>query len=345
MRSLLALSLLLPVFGCVAADADLEPEALEPAVTTKAVTVLRMRSLAPSGSTWATVLRHWGDEVHEQSGGGLSIVWTWNGGGRGEEAIVSDLTSDSLDGGLVTTTALGGLVPDYEIFSLPGLFTSWAQLDAARTAESAYFDQRFADAGVVLLGTADIGAAKIMGTSDRYEDEIWRPENLRGKDLFTTPGDVIGPEVVRTSGLRSTAVSVPEVLGKLGSSVNTIIVAPYAAVQLQWAPRIKYILRGVTPSYQTGALVVSKARFDALTAEEQELLSTSAREVSRELQQTIRNDDARAYALISSRPAVRTHDATAEEKTQWASAFRRARAAVRSQFSPDLLRRVCGDRC
>ena len=344
MRSLLALGLLLPVLGCVAADADPEPEALEPTVTTKAVTVLRMRSLAPVGSRWATVLRHWSDEVQEQSGGSLSIVWTWNGGGRGEEGIVSDLASGAVDGAAMTTTALGGLVRDYEIFSLPGLFASWSELDAARTAERAYFEQRFAAAGVVLLGEADIGAVKIMGTSDRYEDEVWHPENLRGKGLFTVPGDVVGPEVVRTLGLPSTVVPVPEVMGKLGSSVNVVVVAPYAAFQLQWASRIKYILRGVTPSFQTGGLVVSKARFDALSAEEQQLLSTSAREVGRELTLTVRREDAGAYNRISGQVA-RRHEATAAEKAQWAAVFRQARAALRPQFSPELLRRVCGDRC
>jgi TRAP-type C4-dicarboxylate transport system substrate-binding protein len=307
--------------------------------------VLNCRTLAPSGSKWATVLTKAAHELKEKTGGGVEVHWTWNGGGRGEEAMVPDLKNGSLDCAAMTAVGLGQFVKDYLLFNLPGLFSSWGQLDAVRNETRDYFEGRFKKEGVILAGFSDIGAGKIMGTSDKYEDEIWRPENLKGKGLFTAPGDPVGPELFRTISATATTVPIPEVMGKLGSSINTVITAPYAAVQLQWASRIKYILRGITPGFLTGGLVIAAPSFNSLPADHQKVTLEVIKQYADELTKTIRGEDAGAYALIS-RQVVRKHDATPEEKKQWSDTFDKVRMTVGPQnFSAEARAKVCKGRC
>ncbi len=325
-----------------------------------ATNFVKMRTMAPKGSRWATQFVKFAKQVRRKSDCKVDIEWTWNGGGRDEKAMVSDMKSGTLDGAAMTSVGLSDIVKDMLIFNLPGLFSNWAELDTVRNNERVYFEGKFDGAGFVLAGVGDVGAAKIMGTSDRWDDELWRPANLKDKGLSYITGDLIGPKFLEAAGASGTPVTINEIGSKLGKSITVLTTPPYAALQLGWSSKVRYVLKGITPYFSIGGIVFSKSKLDALPGEYKTMILELARKRGEKLTGTIRNEDAGAFKVIAKRceekvkndeskgtsggATTGTHDASDDEKSQWNSLFQQTRAGLKDQFSADLYQRVVTDR-
>ncbi len=326
----------------------------------KAEHFVKMRTMAPKGSRWATQFVKAAKQVRRKSDCKLDIEWTWNGGGRDEKAMVSDMKSGTLDGAAMTSVGLSEIVKDMLIFNLPGLFGSWADLDKVRNSERAYFEGKFDGAGFILAGVGDVGASKIMSTTDKWDDEIWRPANLKDKGLSYISGDVIGPKFLESAGASGTPVTINEIGSKLGKSITVLNTPPYAALQLGWSSKIRYVLKGVTPNFSIGGIVLSKSKLDSLPGEYKTILLDLVRKGGERLTGMIRGEDAGAFKVIAKRceekvkndeskgtsggATTGTHDATDDEKRQWNDLFAATRGALKNEFSADLYQRVVTDR-
>ncbi len=336
-------------------------------------TVLKMRTMAPSGSLWAKEFKEWKKALKEKTNKKLVLRWTWTGGGRDEKAMVNDLKSGTLDGAAMTSVGLSAIVKDMLLFDLPGLFDTWEDVDRVRDAELGYFQKEFEKQDMILAGTGDVGKGRIMGTSDRYNDEIWRPGNLPGKALACLDDDAIGSKLLEVQGASCTPVGVNEIGSKLGTSVTVLSVPAYAALQLGWSKKVRFILKGVIPYFSIGGIVFAKKAVDALSPEFRTALLETAKERGQALTKAVRAADNSAYDQISKKceekvkneadkgteggATAGTHDIgakkdddedtrnkKAELRAQWADLFRKTREALRGEFSADLYRRAVTDR-
>ncbi len=332
-------------------------------------TVLKMRTMAPAGSLWAKQFKEWKETLKDKSGKKLVLKWTWNGGGRDEKAMVNDLKSGTLDGAAMTSVGLSSFVKDMLIFNLPGLFDSWDDLDKVRVNEMGYFQKEFEKQDMILAGTGDVGKGRLMGTSDRWNDEVWRPANLQNKALACVEADVIGPKLLEIQGASCTPVGINEIGSKLGTSITVLNTPSYAALQLGWSKKVRFVLKGLVPYYSIGGIVFSKKAVDGLSDELKTALLDSAKERGQALTKAVRAADNSAYDQIARKceervkkeenkgtdggPTTGTYDIAArkdddddtksrkaEIRGQWADLFKKTREALRGEFSSDMYDRV-----
>lgn len=302
---------------------------------------LRFVTLAPAGSQWATELQRWARNVNEESECKLYVQWFWNGGGGGEDQAARSLRLGQKDGAAMTAVGLSEFVKDILILQLPGVFANWGELDAARNNpdNKSYYDKKFRDAGIVLLGTGDVGAAKIMTTGD---EPVKVPGDLKKQGVSALPGDPIMPMFfAKVGGLTYGTVSVPEIAGKLGTTITVLTTPPYAADQLQWSGKVKSITE-FTTAFGIGGLVIRKAKLEELkgkNAKFEEVLLKTGDEGGRRLTNTIRQLDAAAYdRLRKSKTAVQLSE---DEKNKWRDVFRATRQALRgAPFTPEVFDRI-----
>jgi TRAP-type transport system periplasmic protein len=303
----------------------------------QATTIVKIGTLAPADSLWGHEFKKLKAAIEKETNGELQLDFQWNGQAGDEALMVQKIRTGQLDAAAVTALGLAQTgVQDILLFDLPGLFTSWEKLDAARETLKEDFNRLFAAKGFTVLGWGDVGALKTMTVGF----EVHHPADLRGKGVFFLQGDFIQPRVFATiGGITPRQLSLPEILPALqGGNVNVLVAPPLAAEQLQWTGRITHISTE-TLAFGIGAFIASSARMQALPPRLKEIIERRGREGSDRLNAMVRRMDAQAYARLK---ATRTaYSPTDADRNEWKDVFIKVATQLRgSVFTPALFDRV-----
>ncbi|MGH7271292.1 MAG: TRAP transporter substrate-binding protein DctP [Polyangiaceae bacterium] len=302
----------------------------------RATTTIKIATLAPPGS-WAKVFTKWGKEVSEQTGGDVQFDIQWNGQAGDEALMVQKIRTGQIDGAAVTLLGLAQTgVTDVLLFGLPGLFTSWEKLDAARDAVKDDLERQFEQKGFTIVGWGDVGALKEMSVGF----EIHHPTDLRGKGVFYYQGDPITPLVYAAiGGITPKQLGIMEVLPSLASGAINVLMAPaFAAEQLQWAARIDHISTQ-TLAYAIGALIMSTSRLNSLPPAAREAILAKGKQATQVLNRKVRELDAQAFARMKT--TKKAYEPTAADIAEWAPIFRQVSRQLRGTvFTPALFDKV-----
>ena len=157
-----------------------------------ATEVIKIGTLAPKASPWGQVFTVWEKAVKEKSNGAVELQFFYNGQQGDEGAMVGKMKAGQLDGAAVTAVGLGKIYKPISALQMPGLFTSWAKLDAARDAMKGEFEKGLNDNGFMSVGwgvqprgRADQHGARGQGRRRRAAAELLvqreRAGELRGQ--------------------------------------------------------------------------------------------------------------------------------------------------------------------
>ena len=287
-------------------------------------TVLKVGTLAPGESPWGQVFKVWQRTVKERSAGKVELQFFWNGQQGDENAMVGKIRTGQLDGAAVTAVGLGQIYKQVLVLQMPGLFTDWNKLDAARNQLKPGFDAEFEKQGFKILGWGDVGRAHLM--SKGFQVKV--PSDLKHKNTYYLPGDPMTPVLFSLIGdVTPKQVSVPEILTGLTSGTINVLLAPaLAAEQLQWASRVDN-LNDAVAGVAVGALGFSSTRVKGLPADVQTLLTDTGRVAGEALTQRIRREDDAALSRLQGRMTHYTPNAA--EQAQWVKLFADTRAKLR----------------
>jgi TRAP-type C4-dicarboxylate transport system substrate-binding protein len=302
-----------------------------------AATTLKIGTLAPADSPWGKGFKKWASEISASTNGELNLDFQFNGQAGDEVLMVQKIRSGQLDGAAVTAIGLGQTgVTDVLIFQLPGLFSNWGKLDAARNAMKEELNKQFESKGFSVLGWGDVGAAKTMTVGF----EVHKPADLQGKGVFFFAGDPVQPKIYSSiGGITPKQLTVAEILPNLASgAINVIVAPPLAAEQLQWASRITHVSTQ-TLAFAIGAFILSSAKMNALTAAQRDALMQKSREMSDQATISIRNSDAQAYARMKASKI--TYDPSEADRKEWTDVFVKVSKGLRgSVFTPAVFDKI-----
>lgn len=298
---------------------------------------IKLGTLAPKSSPWGKVFTTWQKAVSEKSGGRLEVEIFYNGQMGDEDAMVAKVKAGQLSGAAVTGVGLGKIYKPILALQMPGLFSSWAKLDAAREALRPEFEKGANDAGFTIMGWGDVGAARTFTSG--YE--MRKPDDLRGKKPYMWRADVIVPAVYQQLNITGVALNIPEVLPNLNTGAVDMVTVPALVVeQLQWASKLDHMSDDVI-SYAIGALVVSSKTLDALPADLKTILTDTGKVAASALTQRIRNEDNAAFGRLKGKMTLVT--LSGGEKDAWKGVFKQVRQRLsQGAFSADLVSRVEG---
>jgi TRAP-type C4-dicarboxylate transport system substrate-binding protein len=303
-----------------------------------AAEVIKIGTLAPASSPWGQVFKVWAEAVSKRSDGKVELQFFWNGQQGDEGSMVGKMKSGQLDGAAVTAVGLSKIYKPILALQIPGLFTSWDKLDAARDALKGEFEKGVNDAGFALVGWGDVGTVHLMSKGF----EVHTPADIQGKKPYQWRDDAVQPILYQViGGVTPIPLSVPEVLPNLNTGAINIVNAPaLAAEQLQWSSKLDTIVSDVS-ALAIGALVLSSKRVDALPADLKQIVLDTGTVAASALTKRIRSEDAAAYSRMAGKMKVVT--LSADEKAKWAGVFKQMRARLaQGTFSPDLISKLEG---
>jgi TRAP-type C4-dicarboxylate transport system substrate-binding protein len=164
---------------------------------------------------------------------------------------------------------------------------------------------------------------------------------MNGVKMWAWEGDAIAEAAFRALGISPIPLSVVDVLTSLQTGlINGAYTSPLAAVALQWNTRVKYMLN-VPLADASGAVVVSKKKFDTLPPDMQEILLRNGRKYLSLLTKKSRDENAAAIQTMK-KNGVQVIEVNASAVLQeFAAIGRKARQSlVGKMFDQEFLNRV-----
>ncbi len=290
---------------------------------------IKLGTLAPKNSAWGKVFDAWEKAVVDEGHGKMHLTWFY-GGIKGDElAMVGKIRSKEIDGAAITATGLAQIWPHISVLQMPGLFPTWAKLDAARDKLGPKMATEFGQQGFVILGKGDVGAAHLMSRGR----EIRTPEDLKKAHPFYISGDPVGQKLLEIVGVPSPkALPVPGILPALAArgegSIDVITTTSIAAEALGWSAHMDHV-NDHTVGFGVGALVMNKETFDGLPEDARAVLKRTGENTGSLLTERIRKIDDKAFERLKSNKTVVTLNDT--EKAAWGALFGKVRGAIKAE--------------
>jgi TRAP-type transport system periplasmic protein len=294
-------------------------------------TTISLATLAPPGSTWMRVFDAWNRELRRRSNNTLQFR-IYAGGVQGDEAeVIRKIRGGRLDAGSVTAVGLSQIYRPALVFQLPGILSTYQQLDAAREALQPDMDRGFHEAGFHMLGWADVGQSRIFSS-----EPIRTPADFARRHPWVWRDDLVLPtlyEVVRSNPV---PLQVPEVLGAIQTGrVDTVITPPVAAVALQWSSRLTQ-MTDLPLAIVIGGTVISQRKWDSLTAEQRTIITETATQFHQLARRNLRRDEQSALRTLTEHGTTLV-PVTDAQRREWTNIGNQVRTRLVGQIADQAL--------
>ncbi len=298
--------------------------------------LIKFATLAPEGSTWMNVMKEYDQAVRKESGGRLGFR-IYPGGVQGEDKdVIRKMRLGQLHSAGLTGVGLGEIAPQVRLLDSPFLFRNYDEVDDIYQKFDSEFENAFRENNFVLLGWAEVGFVYVFSNTP-----VRSLEDMDGVKMWMWEGDPVAEATFKAFGITPIPLSVVDVLTSLQTGlINGAYISPYAAVALQWNTRVKYML-DVPLADASGAVVVTKKKFDSLPPDLQQILLRNGERYLRELTQQSRDQNKAALLTLQKEGITMTQPVSENAVRQYREAGRRARQMlVGKLYSQEFLDRV-----
>ncbi len=297
---------------------------------------IKFASLAPEGSTWTNLLREYDAAVRKESGGKLGFK-IYAGGVQGEDKdVLRKMRLGQLQSAGLTGFGLGEIVPKVRILDSPFLFQNYEEVDHIYSAFADEFDNAFRANGYVLLGWAEVGWVYVMTNTP-----VRTLADMNGVKMWMWEGDKVAEATFKALGINPIPLSVIDVLTSLQTGlINGAYTSPLAALVLQWNTRVKYMMN-LPLADASGAVVITKKKFDELPPDLQEILVRNGKKYMRNLTLQSRKENADAIVTLK-KSGIQLVDVTSSKTVEeYVAAGKKARhSLVGPLYDHDFLNRI-----
>ena len=271
----------------------------------------KIASLAPDGSSWMQEARKGAAEIKERTDGRVSFRFYPGGTMGGDQMVLRKMRVGQLHGGVLLAGSLSGIDTNFEIYNLPLLFRSYAEVDYLRERMDRSLMDGLAGGGYVAFGFVETGFTYLMSTKPTRSFA-----DLKGRKAWMPENDPIAKAIMDAVGLSPVPLPISDVLTGLQTGlVDTVAAPPIGAVALQWFTKAKYVT-DLPVTYVCGAIVISGKAFNRLIPSDREIVLEVLGNVTETLDKRTRTDNQQAREALV-KQGVTFVDPTDEARAQW----------------------------
>ena len=271
---------------------------------------IKIATVAPDGTAWMKEMRATGDAIKTKTEGRVEMKF-YPGGVMGDDAtVLRKMKIGQLQGGAFTGGEASILTKDAQIYSLPFMFRNQEEIDKVRAKLDPLVQQQVAKDGYELRGVSGAGFAYLMSTR-----KIMTRDDLKAAKVWVPQGDKVAELGFKAAGVTPIPLPLSDVYtslqtGLIDSAANT----PSGALAFQWHTKIKHIV-DLPLSYVVGDVVIDKKAFDALGAEDRQIVETEFGAGFARLEAITRNDNTSAREALKQQGITFDAPTTADAKT------------------------------
>ncbi|MFA5628044.1 MAG: TRAP transporter substrate-binding protein DctP [Thiohalomonadaceae bacterium] len=254
---------------------------------------LKIATVAPDGTAWMNAFRQKADEIKKRTDGRVEFRFYPGGIMGNDKSVLRKIRVGQLHGGAITGGGLAEIYPDAQIYSLPFVFNSFAEVDYVRSRMDAAIMQGLEKEGFIGFGISEGGFAYLMSAHP-----VAKLEELKSRKVWVPEGDIISHTAFQAVGVHPVSLPLTDVLTGLQTGlVDTVAASAMGAIALQWHTRLKYLTE-VPLIYLYGSLVISTKAFARLQPEDQAVIREVFGEMMQQMNVQNRRDDEQAMAVL-----------------------------------------------
>jgi TRAP-type C4-dicarboxylate transport system substrate-binding protein len=257
--------------------------------------VIKIGTLAPTGSTWHTLLKEMGQKWKDASGGRVTLR-IYPGGVVGNEGdMVKKMRIGQLQAAALTTIGLHDVSPEPQAIDVPMMVDSFSTLDYVRERIGPKLEKAMEQKGYVVLSWSEVGYVRFFSTR-RYT----LPELEKSAKVFCWEGDPASAEAWRAGGFHPVIMSSTDIATSLQTGlIDTVSMAPLYAFTTRYFERAKYMIDAPW-SVLTGAMIVKKETWEKVPVDLRGKLLDIAHDYAKRIGAEVRRMDDEALASMKS---------------------------------------------
>lgn len=230
-------------------------------------TTIKVALVTPDGSTWTNTIREMAAELKKKTKKEVKLK-IYPGGVKGDESdVLRQMRANRIHASGFSGVGMGIILPQIRILEAPLLFKNYAEIDHVKAKLFDQFATAFEKKGYVLLGFAEAGFVYFYS-----KKSLKGPQALKSVKMWAWKGDPVAETFLKTFGIRTYPLHLADVnTGLETGMIDSFYSPPLAAVAFQWTTRVEHILDYPMVN-STGALLISKRKFQRLSEENQALL-------------------------------------------------------------------------
>jgi len=254
---------------------------------------IKFATVAPEGSAWMNVMKEFDQAIRNESGGKLGFK-IYSGGVQGDEKdVLRKIKLGQLHSAGITGVGMTSIAPKARILDSPFLFKSYDEVDYITNMFDKELKQAFEEGGFINLGWAEVGWTYVFTNT-----AVRTPDDMKKVKMWMWEGDPIAEASFKALGVNPISLSLTDVLTSLQTNlIDGVYAPPLGAIALQWFSRVKYMLNAPLAD-ATGAVVVSKKKYDELPPDLQETLNRNGKKFMEKLTQVSRQDNAKSIETL-----------------------------------------------
>ena len=270
--------------------------------------IIKFATLAPEGTPWMNIMEEMNREVQEKSGGQVAFRFYAGGVAGDERDVIRKIRINQLHGGTFSGFGLGEVLPEIRVLELPLLFRDGQEADHVATALFEHFATAFAQKHFVLLALNDAGSVYVFA-----KDPIRTKADMARSKIWTWQGDPLPQAIFKAYGIVPVSLPLPNVLPSLQSGlIDACYGTPLSILALQWFTKVKY-RTSLSITNVMGALVLSDALWQQLSADQQTLVLETIRKYNARVVTTMRQYETKALTLLQTTANIETVTVAEEE--------------------------------
>lgn len=293
----------------------------------------KIATIAPEGSMWMTEMRAGAAEIEQRTAGRVKLRFYPGGIMGNDSSVLRKIRIGQLQGGAFTGGGLADIYPDSQVYSLPFIFRSYAEVDYVRARMDAVVIDGLRQQGFISFGLGEGGFAYLMANHS-----ITTVGDLSGHKVWIPEGDAISRTGFNAIGVSPVSLPLADVLTGLQTGlIDTVATTPVAAIALQWHTRVKYV-NDAPLLYVIGTLLIQRQAFERLAPGDQQIMSEVMRATFARINTQSREDNQKARQALSTQGIQFLHSSE-EEHRQWTAPVTHAmdRLAHEGVFSAPIL--------
>ena len=270
---------------------------------------VKLSTLAPAGTSWHKALLEMGNAWNKDTGGRVTLT-VFPGGQQGDESTaVKKMRTDILQGSFLSIVGLSEIDEAFNVFSMPFFIETPDEEAAIQRKLTPLLEKRLDAKGLHLLCWGSGGWLQVFS-----KKPLKTLADVKGAKLYTTKGADKWYQWYVSNGFHPvplTPSDVPTQLKLATPLIDTAPYPPYLAMTLRVFDDAKYML-DLKIAPLTAALLISKASWNRLSAEDQKAVTAAAQALEARVRAEAPKQDTDSVKAMASRGlSVVTLDAKA----------------------------------
>jgi TRAP-type transport system periplasmic protein len=262
-------------------------------VNAQEVTVIKIATLAPDGSSWMKTLNAINAEVMEKTKGKV-VFKIYPGGVLGDEKdMMRKMQIGQIQGAGLSSGGLAQIFKEIDVIHIPFFLQNYDEVDYLLKKMGPSFIKGLEENEYILLGWSEAGFTYLMSTV--YISSV---NDLKKAKVWIWQESSMAKAIFREADVAAIPLSLPDVLvGLQTGMVDVVYSPPTVAIALQWFTKVKYLVN-VPLSYIGGGIVVRKDVFKKLPLASQKIILESFQRNLDQLKTITRRENQEAIRVM-----------------------------------------------